>query len=134
MFLLLWRPAGKALTGDLHHTVLGLHHQLLGGEVIDVQAHLPAVRRLLDLRHARAHLPRHAHVGAHHGAHELRPHVARPVAGGGEGGHLLAQGGHAKGLVEDAAALVVLAEGVPAGGPQQGEWNASLRHGCCWWF
>lgn len=39
----------RMLTGDLHNSVLGLHHQLLGREVVDIQGHLPRVLRLLDL-------------------------------------------------------------------------------------
>lgn len=54
--------------------------------------------------------------------------ISWPV-GAGEVGEVLRQGGHAEGLVEDAA--VPVPEGVPAGGAQQGEWDAPLGHGCC---
>lgn len=33
----------SVLTGDLHHAVLGLDLQLLGGEAVDIQGHPPAV-------------------------------------------------------------------------------------------
>lgn len=139
------RRVGK-LTGDLHDSVLGLYHQLLRREVVDVQGHLPRVLRLLDLRHAAAHLagqgvrllghhgPRvhHGAVG-HHQAHvwgqDGGPHVARPV-GAGVRGEVPGHGRHAEALVEDPAVRLPVAERVPAGGPQQGEGNASLGHGC----
>uniref|UniRef100_A0A672FWC6 Uncharacterized protein n=1 Tax=Salarias fasciatus TaxID=181472 RepID=A0A672FWC6_SALFA len=135
------------LTADLHHSVLGLHHQLLGREVVDVQANLPVFLGLLDLGHAAAHLAGQSsglvchhvsrvhhgsvrHHGRHVGGQDGGPQVPRPV-GAGECGKLLGQGGHAEGLVEDAAALVPVAEWIPAGGPQQGERNTSLGHGGC---
>lgn len=138
------------LTSDLHHAVFGLHHQLLRGEVVDIQGHLPAVLGLLDLRHARAHLAgqgtslmgpqqggrvHHGGVGHHgaHGAHVRRhhgvPQVPWPV-GAWECGEILVQRWHAEGLIEDAALLPV-AERVPARGAEEGERNMSLGHGCC---
>lgn len=65
----------KVLTGDLHHSIFGLHRQLLWGEVIDIQADLPGVLRLLYFRHSRAELSgkgpsvvwRHHHRGGWHG-------------------------------------------------------------------
>lgn len=135
------------LTSDLHHAVFGLHHQLLGREVVDIQRHLPVVLGLLDLRHATAHLAgqgasllgghgpwiHHGGVG-HHEAHvrgqDGRPQVPRPV-GAGERGEILVQGRHAERLVEDPAVLVPVAEWVPTGGAEQGERNPSLGHGGC---
>uniref|UniRef100_A0A8C4FGT6 Uncharacterized protein n=1 Tax=Dicentrarchus labrax TaxID=13489 RepID=A0A8C4FGT6_DICLA len=99
---------------DLHHTVLGLHHQLLS---------------LLGHQGAWVH---HGGVG-HHDAHvrsqDGGPQVARPV-GAGECGKLLGHGRHSKGLVEDAAVLVPVTEWIPARGAEQGERNTSLSHGC----
>lgn len=46
----------QSLTCDLDHAVFGLHHQVLGGKVVDIQADLPAVLGLLDLGHAGAQL------------------------------------------------------------------------------
>uniref|UniRef100_A0A3P8YXG8 Uncharacterized protein n=1 Tax=Esox lucius TaxID=8010 RepID=A0A3P8YXG8_ESOLU len=130
---------------DLHHAVLGFHHQFLRGEVFDVQGDLPRLLGLFDLRHAGAELlgegagvsccPGLGHQGAlgHHGGQEpgnghVRAQVAGPV-GAGKGGELLCEGGHAEGLVEEPVALVPVAEGVPAGGPEQAEGDASLCHG-----
>uniref|UniRef100_A0A667ZCA3 Uncharacterized protein n=1 Tax=Myripristis murdjan TaxID=586833 RepID=A0A667ZCA3_9TELE len=87
------------------HTVLGLHHQLLRGEVVDIQGDLPVVWGLL--------LGHDGRVGHHGGV-----------------GEVLRQGGHAERLVEDAAPLVPLTERVPARGAEQGERDASLCHGC----
>uniref|UniRef100_A0A4W6ELD2 Uncharacterized protein n=1 Tax=Lates calcarifer TaxID=8187 RepID=A0A4W6ELD2_LATCA len=96
------------LTSDLHHIVLGLHHQLLRREVVDIQGHLPAGTSLLG----------HHGSGVHHG---------------GMGDHaVLRHGGHAEGLVEDAAALVPVTEWVPAWGAEQGERDMSLSHGLFW--
>uniref|UniRef100_A0A8K9XVW9 Uncharacterized protein n=1 Tax=Oncorhynchus mykiss TaxID=8022 RepID=A0A8K9XVW9_ONCMY len=103
------------LTSDLHHTILGLDHQLLRGEVVDVQSDLPGLLGLLDLRHARAEL-------AGEGYESTGP------VGAGEGGELLREGRHAEGLVKEPAALVTVTEGVPAGGAEQAEGDMSLCH------
>uniref|UniRef100_A0A8C3ZL69 Uncharacterized protein n=1 Tax=Denticeps clupeoides TaxID=299321 RepID=A0A8C3ZL69_9TELE len=128
----------RSLTGDLQHAILGLHHQLLRGEVVDVQADLPGVLGLLDLGHAAAELPgqgpgvgrvlgHHQRAGQVGDGGQAVADVAGPVAAG-EGRHLLGEGGHAEGLVEDPAALVPVPERVPAGGAQEGEGHASLCH------
>lgn len=81
------------------------------------------------------HVARVHHWGVrHHGTHvrgqDGGPQVPWPV-GAGECSKVLRQGWHAEGLVEDAAALVPVAEWVPAWGAEQGERNTSLSHGCC---
>uniref|UniRef100_A0A4W4DM80 Uncharacterized protein n=1 Tax=Electrophorus electricus TaxID=8005 RepID=A0A4W4DM80_ELEEL len=108
---------------DLHHTILGLHCELLRSKAVDIQADLPALLGLLDLRHARAEL---AHQGMiHHGGHldggggGRRAHVAGPVAAG-EAGQLFREGGNAKGLVGEPAALVPVMEWVPGWRAEEG--------------
>uniref|UniRef100_A0A3Q0RZ89 Uncharacterized protein n=1 Tax=Amphilophus citrinellus TaxID=61819 RepID=A0A3Q0RZ89_AMPCI len=83
---------------NFHHTIFGLHHQLLS-----------------LLSHQVAWM------------HERGPQVARPVSAG-ECGDILGQGGHAEGLVKDTAALVPITEWVPARAAEQGEGNMSLSH------
>uniref|UniRef100_A0A3B5ARL8 Uncharacterized protein n=1 Tax=Stegastes partitus TaxID=144197 RepID=A0A3B5ARL8_9TELE len=113
---------------DFHHTVLGLHHQLLGREVVDIQAHLPVVLSLLMGHHG---VGVHHGSGVHHGCHfrgqDGGPQVPRPV-GAGECAEVLGQSRHTEGLVEDAAALLPVTEWVPAGGAEQSERNTSLSH------
>lgn len=112
--------------------------------MVDVQADLPAVLGLLDLGHAGAHLSgegtgvcgrcwgHHRHLGHHRGWHvhsaggQALTDVAGPVCAGEEA-EVLGQGGHAEGLVEQAAALVPVAERVPAWGAEEGERNAPLH-------
>uniref|UniRef100_A0A3B1JE33 Uncharacterized protein n=1 Tax=Astyanax mexicanus TaxID=7994 RepID=A0A3B1JE33_ASTMX len=114
-------------TYDLHHTVLGLDGELLWGEVVDVQADLPALWGLLDLRHARAKLARQgAGVGRGVSSHGWAE-VPGPVAAGKEW-QLLWESWHAEGLVKQPAALVPVPEGVPGGAAQEGEGDASLGH------
>uniref|UniRef100_A0A667I4I2 Uncharacterized protein n=1 Tax=Lynx canadensis TaxID=61383 RepID=A0A667I4I2_LYNCA len=126
---------GRGLTGDLHHAVLGLDRQLLGGEVVDVQGHAPAVGRLPDLRDAAAELPaeRAAVSGRGHRGGALdrgqRAHVARPAAVAEPLRPLLGQPGQPEGLVEEAAVgRVPVAERVPAGAPQEREGHSALGH------
>uniref|UniRef100_A0ABI7WFJ2 Uncharacterized protein n=1 Tax=Felis catus TaxID=9685 RepID=A0ABI7WFJ2_FELCA len=126
---------GRGLTGDLHHAVLGLDRQLLGGEVVDVQGHAPAVGRLPDLRDAAAELPaeRAAVGGRGHRGGALdrgqRAHVARPAAVAEPLRPLLGQPGQPEGLVEEAAVgRVPVAERVPAGAPQEREGHSALGH------
>uniref|UniRef100_A0A8C8MEX9 Uncharacterized protein n=1 Tax=Oncorhynchus tshawytscha TaxID=74940 RepID=A0A8C8MEX9_ONCTS len=125
----LFRPL--LLTSDLHHAILGLDHQLLRGEVVDVQSDLPGLLGLLDLRHARAELAGEGYESSsgHVRAKGRWAHVAGPV-GAGEGGELLREGRHAEGLVKEPVALVTVTEGVPAGGAEQAEGDMSLCHGC----
>uniref|UniRef100_A0A8C2BSH0 Uncharacterized protein n=1 Tax=Cyprinus carpio TaxID=7962 RepID=A0A8C2BSH0_CYPCA len=123
------------LTGDLHHPIFGLHRQLLWGEVIDIQADLPGIWRLLDLRYSRAHLSGKGPAvvrGVHHGGGgrhwHLRPNVSGPVCAG-KCGHLLGEVWHPKGLIEEPAALGPVAERVPGWAVHKGEGDASLGHG-----
>uniref|UniRef100_A0A7N5P492 Uncharacterized protein n=1 Tax=Ailuropoda melanoleuca TaxID=9646 RepID=A0A7N5P492_AILME len=114
----------SALTGDLHHAVLGLDLQLLGGEAVDIQGDPPAVGGLRDLGDAAAELR------AERTAVVRRGH--RRGRGGGGGGldrpaavaeplrPLLGQPGQPEGLIQEAAlGLVPVAERVPAGAPQK---------------
>uniref|UniRef100_A0A7N5KPS0 Uncharacterized protein n=1 Tax=Ailuropoda melanoleuca TaxID=9646 RepID=A0A7N5KPS0_AILME len=128
---------GRGLTGDLHHAILRLDRQLLGGEVVDVQGHTPAVGRLPDLRDAAAELPaeRAAVGGCGHRGGALdrgrgqRAHVARPAAVAEPLRPLLGQPGQPEGLVEEAAVgRVPVAERVPAGAPQEREGHSALGH------
>uniref|UniRef100_A0A8C0QBM5 Secreted protein n=1 Tax=Canis lupus familiaris TaxID=9615 RepID=A0A8C0QBM5_CANLF len=129
LFVLAW--------GYLHHAVLRLDRQLLGGEVVDVQGHAPAVGRLPDLRHAAAELPaERAAVGGRGGRGGAldrggdRAHVARPAAVAEPLRPLLRQPGQPEGLVEEAAVgRVPVAERVPAGAPQEREGHSALGHG-----
>uniref|UniRef100_A0A8C2UJM6 Uncharacterized protein n=1 Tax=Chinchilla lanigera TaxID=34839 RepID=A0A8C2UJM6_CHILA len=118
------------LARDLHHAVLGLHRQLLRGEVVDVQGHSPAVGRLPDLGDAAAQLPaQSAAVGGRDlgGGGGQRAHVARPSPEPLR--PLLGQPRQPEGLVEEAALRrVPVAERVPAGAPQEGEGHAALSH------
>uniref|UniRef100_A0A8C4MJJ3 Uncharacterized protein n=1 Tax=Equus asinus TaxID=9793 RepID=A0A8C4MJJ3_EQUAS len=124
---------------DLHHAVLGLDGQLLGGEVVDVQGHAPAVGRLPDLRDAAAQLPAeraavggpgHGHRGGALDRHPgQRTHVARPAAVPEPLCPLFRHPGQPEGLVEEAAlGRVPVAKRVPAGAPQEREGHAALRH------
>uniref|UniRef100_A0A8C5HCF7 Uncharacterized protein n=1 Tax=Gouania willdenowi TaxID=441366 RepID=A0A8C5HCF7_GOUWI len=98
------------------HSVLCLHYQLFRGEVVHIQAHLPAVLGLQG-----------SSLLCQHVSRDGRPHVPRPVCAG-EGDKVLRQRRHAEGLVKDAAVLVPVPKGVPAWCPQQREGNASLCH------
>lgn len=133
------------LTGNFHHSVFGLHHQLLRWEVVHVQGHLPGFWGLLDLWHSTTHLAGQCtgllghrgswvHPVGHHEAcirgQDGRPYVSWPV-GAGECAEFLRQGWHTEGLVEDSAVLVPVAEWIPAGGPDQSEGDMSLSHDCC---
>uniref|UniRef100_A0A8D0YL90 Uncharacterized protein n=1 Tax=Sus scrofa TaxID=9823 RepID=A0A8D0YL90_PIG len=137
------RPGPRGLTRDLHHAVLGLDRQLLGGEVVDVQGDAPAVGSLLDLRDAAAELPAEQAAvggrghcgGALDGGRGQRAHVARPAAVAQPLRPLLGQPGQPEGLVEEAAVgRVPVAERVPAGAPQERERHTALSHaGCAGW-
>uniref|UniRef100_A0A8C6YLK8 Uncharacterized protein n=1 Tax=Nothoprocta perdicaria TaxID=30464 RepID=A0A8C6YLK8_NOTPE len=129
LFVMLCRP-----TGYLHNVVLGLDHELLGGEVVDVQGDLPAVGRVADLGDAAAELareraaqrrPRRRQQGALAGQ---QPVVARPGAAARPLVPVLGDVRHPEGLVEEAAAVVPVPEGVPAGAAQEGEGHAALGH------
>uniref|UniRef100_A0A452F2P8 Uncharacterized protein n=1 Tax=Capra hircus TaxID=9925 RepID=A0A452F2P8_CAPHI len=103
---------------DLHHAVLGLDRQLLGGEVVDVQGHAPAVGGLLDLGDPAAELSaeRAAVGGTLDRCGGQRAHVARPSAVAEPLRPLLGQPGQPEGLVEEAAVgRIPVAERVPAG-------------------
>ena len=103
------------LTSDLHHAVLGLDRQLLGGEVVDVQGHAPAVGGLLDLGDPTAELPAERAVvgGTLDRCGGQRAHVARPSA-----------------VAQPLAAVgrIPVAERVPAGAPQEREGHSALGH------
>uniref|UniRef100_A0A3B4DMZ3 Uncharacterized protein n=1 Tax=Pygocentrus nattereri TaxID=42514 RepID=A0A3B4DMZ3_PYGNA len=127
------------LTYDFHYTVLGLDRELLRGKMVHIQADLPAIRRLLDLRHACAELAGHGagrklagHGGTLHQRGHLSRHgwadVAGPVAAGEEG-QLLREGGHAECLVKQPAALMPVTERIPGWSTQEGEGDAPLGHG-----
>lgn len=107
------------LTSDLHHAVLGLDRQLLGGEVVDVQGHAPAVGGLLDLGDPAAELlAERAAVAGPRPLRRQRAHVARPSAVAQPLRPLLGQPGQPEGLVEEAAVgRITVAERVPAGAP-----------------
>uniref|UniRef100_A0A6I8N7V8 Uncharacterized protein n=1 Tax=Ornithorhynchus anatinus TaxID=9258 RepID=A0A6I8N7V8_ORNAN len=130
-------PHPQSLTGDLHHPVFGLDHELLRGEVIDVQGHPPAVSGLADLGHPAAQLAAEGPaVGGRrggrghllgHGAGQ-QAHVARPAGAAGPRVPVLGGAGQAERLVEETAALVPVPERVPAGGPQEGEGHTALGH------
>uniref|UniRef100_A0A8D2IKV5 Uncharacterized protein n=1 Tax=Varanus komodoensis TaxID=61221 RepID=A0A8D2IKV5_VARKO len=135
-------------TGDLHHAVLGLHHQLLRGKVVDVQCHFPALGCLPDLRDAAAELAAQCsavgrvggwrrgdgdgdwaghhglRAGAEHGAHIARPAggPCRPLV------PVLRDKGHPERLVEKPAAPVPVPERVPAGVAEESEGNLAFRH------
>lgn len=119
------------LTSDLHHAVLGLDRQLLGGEVVDVQGHAPAVGGLLDLGDPTAELPAERAVvgGTLDRCGGQRAHVARPSAVAQPLRPLLGQPGQPEGLVEEAAVgRIPVAERVPAGAPQEREGHSALGH------
>uniref|UniRef100_A0A8C0GBY8 Uncharacterized protein n=1 Tax=Chelonoidis abingdonii TaxID=106734 RepID=A0A8C0GBY8_CHEAB len=135
----------EALTGDLHHAVLGLHHQLLRGKVVDVQGNLPAVRGLPDLRDAAAELaaqgPAVGRVGGvwrgDDGAGDsywlggLAGHqaeVTRPAGAAWPLAPVLENVGQAEGLVKEPAAQVPVPPGVPAGVAEESEGHPALRH------
>lgn len=88
---------------------------------------------LPHLRHTAAHLARQgAGIGALgedvvvvHGARG--PHVAGPVRVGPHG-EVFGDKGHAEGLVEEAAALLPVPEGVPGGHLHHVELQALLGH------
>uniref|UniRef100_A0A5F8GR97 Uncharacterized protein n=1 Tax=Monodelphis domestica TaxID=13616 RepID=A0A5F8GR97_MONDO len=143
---LFMRGAGHPLTGDLHHAILGLDGQLLGGKVVHIEGHLPAVGRVLDLRYPSAQLAAEGpaiglagggwgHQGGR-GSGELlsqragqHPDVAGPAGVAGPLAPLFGQAGEPEGLVEEAAAHgVPVLEGVPAGASQEGEGDSSLGH------
>uniref|UniRef100_A0A8C6D0Z4 Uncharacterized protein n=1 Tax=Moschus moschiferus TaxID=68415 RepID=A0A8C6D0Z4_MOSMO len=116
---------------DLHHAVLGLDRQLLGGEVVDVQGHAPAVGGLLDLGDPAAELPAERAVvgGTLDRGGGQRAHVARPSAVAQPLRPLLGQPGQPEGLVEEAAVgRIPVAERVPAGAPQEREGHSALGH------
>uniref|UniRef100_A0AC11EBB0 Uncharacterized protein n=1 Tax=Ovis aries TaxID=9940 RepID=A0AC11EBB0_SHEEP len=115
-----WGGGQGVLTSDLHHAVLGLDRQLLGGEVVDVQGHAPAVGGLLDLGDPAAELSaeRAAVGGTLDRCGGQRAHVARPSAVAQPLRPLLGQPGQPEGLVEEAAVgRIPVAERVPAGAP-----------------
>lgn len=135
---------GRVLTGDLHHAVLGLDRELLGGEVVDVQGHAPAIGRVPELRDAAAELPAeraavsrggHGHGGGPvHRRPGQRAHVARPAAGAEPLRKLLGQPRHPEGRVEEAAVRrVPVSEGVPAEAPLEREGHAALGHAGVLW-
>uniref|UniRef100_A0A8C3IZJ4 Uncharacterized protein n=1 Tax=Chrysemys picta bellii TaxID=8478 RepID=A0A8C3IZJ4_CHRPI len=135
----------EALTGDLHHAILGLHQQLLRGKVVDVQGNLPAVRGLPDLRDAAAQLaaqgPAVGRVGGgwrgDDGAGDgyrlgrlagQQAEVTRPVGAARPLAPVLKNVGHAEGLVEEPAAQVPVPPGVPAGAAEESEGHPALCH------
>uniref|UniRef100_A0A8C0Z9M4 Uncharacterized protein n=1 Tax=Cyanistes caeruleus TaxID=156563 RepID=A0A8C0Z9M4_CYACU len=124
-----------APTGYLHDIILGFHHQLLRCEVVDIQGDLPAVGGLADLGDAAAELAaqRLTEGRARRGQQGALPgqqaEISRPGAAAGPLVPVLGDVGHPEGLVEEAAAMVPVAEGVPAGAAQEGEGDAALGHG-----
>uniref|UniRef100_A0A8C5X0C8 Uncharacterized protein n=1 Tax=Malurus cyaneus samueli TaxID=2593467 RepID=A0A8C5X0C8_9PASS len=110
-------------------------HGLLRCEVVDVQGDLPAVGGLTDLGHAAAELPgqRLAEGRAGRGHQGALPgqqaEIARPGAAARPLVPILGDVRHPEGLVEEAAAMVPIAERVPAGAAQEGEGDAALGHG-----
>uniref|UniRef100_A0A674GPG7 Uncharacterized protein n=1 Tax=Taeniopygia guttata TaxID=59729 RepID=A0A674GPG7_TAEGU len=124
--------SSSSLTGDLHDVILGLDHQLLRCKVVDIQGDLPAVGGLADLGDAAAELSAQrlpegrGHQGALPGQ---QAEIPGPGAAAGPLVPILGDVGHPEGLVEEAAAVVPVAEGVPAGAAQEGEGHAALGHG-----
>uniref|UniRef100_A0A8V1ANV2 Uncharacterized protein n=1 Tax=Gallus gallus TaxID=9031 RepID=A0A8V1ANV2_CHICK len=122
-------------TGDLHDVILSLHHQLLRSKVVDVQGDLPAVGALPDLGDAAAQLPaQRPAVGRPRGRQQgalagQQTEVSGPGAAAGPLVPILGDVRHPEGLVEEAAAMVPVAEGLPAGAGEEGEGHAALGHG-----
>uniref|UniRef100_A0A8D0KQF4 Uncharacterized protein n=1 Tax=Strix occidentalis caurina TaxID=311401 RepID=A0A8D0KQF4_STROC len=108
---------------------------LLGREVVDVQGDLPAVGGLADLGDAAAELAaQRLPVGRAGGRHQRalpgqQTEISWPGAAARPLVPILGDMGHPKGLVEEAAAMVPVAEGLPAGAAQEGEGDAALSHG-----
>uniref|UniRef100_A0A669PBB2 Uncharacterized protein n=1 Tax=Phasianus colchicus TaxID=9054 RepID=A0A669PBB2_PHACC len=122
-------------TGDLHDVILRLHHQLFGSKVVDIQGDLPAVGALPDLGDAAAQLPaQRAAVGRPRGGQQgaltgQQTEVSGPGAATGPLVPVLRDVRHPEGLVEEAAAMVPVAERLPAGAAEEGEGHAALGHG-----
>lgn len=113
------------LAGDLHDVILSLHHQLLRSKVVDVQGDLPAVGALPDLGDAAAQLPaQRPAVGRPRGRQQgalagQQTEVSGPGAAAGPLVPILGDVRHPEGLVEEAAAMVPVAEGLPAGAGEE---------------
>uniref|UniRef100_A0A663E286 Uncharacterized protein n=1 Tax=Aquila chrysaetos chrysaetos TaxID=223781 RepID=A0A663E286_AQUCH len=108
---------------------------LLGCEVVDVQGDLPAVGGLTDLGDAAAELAAQRLPVGRAGGRQQRafpgqqPKISWPGAAARPFVPILRDMGHPEGLIEEAAAMVPVAEGVPAGAAQEGEGDAAFGHG-----
>uniref|UniRef100_A0A8C6RSU0 Uncharacterized protein n=1 Tax=Nannospalax galili TaxID=1026970 RepID=A0A8C6RSU0_NANGA len=125
--------------GDLHHSVLGLHRELLRSKVIDVQGHPPAVGCLSDLGDAAAELPVECSTeggrGHSHGRWALGgrsrqwAQVAGPAGGAEPLRPLVGHPRYPEGLLEEAAvSRVPVPERFPARAAQERERHAALGH------
>uniref|UniRef100_A0A8C3GQB1 Uncharacterized protein n=1 Tax=Cairina moschata TaxID=8855 RepID=A0A8C3GQB1_CAIMO len=133
------RARGRFLSPLFIPTDTTFSFPLLGREVVDVQGDLPAVGALADLGDAAAELAaqrpavgraRRRHQGALPGQQTEIPGpgaAARPLV------PVLGDVGHPEGLVEEAAAVVPVAEGLPAGAAEEGEGHAALSHDARGW-
>jgi len=103
--------------------------------VVDVQGDLPAVGGLADLGDAAAELAAQRLPVRRAGGRQQRSlpgqqaEIPRPGAAARPLVPVLGDMGHPEGLVEEAAAMVPVAEGFPAGAAQEGEGDAALGHG-----
>uniref|UniRef100_A0A8B9BB72 Uncharacterized protein n=1 Tax=Anser brachyrhynchus TaxID=132585 RepID=A0A8B9BB72_9AVES len=110
------------------------HKRLLGREVVDVQGDLPAVGALADLGDAAAELAaQRLAVGRARRRHQRAlPGQQTEIPGPGAAARplvpVLGDVGHPEGLVEEAAAMVPVAEGLPAGAAEESEGHAALSH------
>uniref|UniRef100_A0A8B9ER72 Uncharacterized protein n=1 Tax=Anser cygnoides TaxID=8845 RepID=A0A8B9ER72_ANSCY len=112
---------------------------LLGREVVDVQGDLPAVGALADLGDAAAELAaQRLAVGRARRRHQRAlPGQQTEIPGPGAAARplvpVLGDVGHPEGLVEEAAAMVPVAEGLPAGAAEESEGHAALSHDAQGW-
>lgn len=103
--------------------------------MVDIQGDLPAVCALPDLGDAAAQLPaQRAAVGRPRGGQQgalagQQTEVPWPGAAAGPLVPILRDVRHPEGLVEEAAAMVPVAERLPAGAAEEGEGHAALSHG-----
>uniref|UniRef100_A0A8C4ULC5 Uncharacterized protein n=1 Tax=Falco tinnunculus TaxID=100819 RepID=A0A8C4ULC5_FALTI len=128
-------PPSPVPTSYLHDIILGLDHQLLGCEVVDIQGDFPTVGGLADLGDAAAELAAQRLPVGRAGGRQQRAfpgeqtEISRPGAAARPLVPILGDMGHPKGLVEEAAATAPVMEGLPAGAAQEGEGDAALGHG-----
>uniref|UniRef100_A0A4W3K8S4 Uncharacterized protein n=1 Tax=Callorhinchus milii TaxID=7868 RepID=A0A4W3K8S4_CALMI len=104
--------------------VFGLDGDFLRGEVTDVQADFPRVRRDLDLGQAGALLAGQR-AERWDGVRSLSD-VSRPGAAEGRPVHVHSR--HPEMLVKEPAGIVPIPERIPAGRSQETEGDSALRH------